>query len=254
MKAARTCDPWMRSYRPGPPGAHRLVCFPHAGGSAGFYRPLCLALADRFDVWALQYPGRQDRHTEPCVTDLHTLADLLFARLRKEADRPMAFLGHSMGALLAYEVAQRFAQRLDASPTRLFVSARRAPDRPPGRPVDLTGDGGLLAEIRLLSGTHPGLLEDEETLRMILEPLRADYRALQSYRFTPAPPLRCPVTALTGACDPRTSREDAAAWQKHTTGGFELKVFPGGHFFLSERPRDVAAFVAERLSAGRRSG
>lgn len=242
-------DLWVHRYQPGPPQEVQLVFFPHAGGSASFYRPYCMALSDRFDTYALQYPGRQDRHTEPCVTDLHELADLLFTQLRRVADRPFAFFGHSMGALLAFEVARRFEQSLGTSPVRLFVSGRRAPSRPRDDKVELTGDQGLIAEVRELSGTDPRLLGDEEMLRLILDPLRADYRALQAHRFAPEPRLHCPVTALTGTADPRTSYDEAAGWRDHTTGDFALQAFPGGHFFISENVDDVSCLVAEQLSA-----
>ncbi len=242
-------DLWIRRYRPGPAGALPVVHFPHAGGSASYYRPLCVALSDRFDALALQYPGRQDRRDEPCVTDLPVLADLLFDRLRPLADRPVAFFGHSMGALLAFEVTRRFERELGTSPAALFLSGRRAPSRHRDENVDLTGNEGLLAEIRELSGTDPRLLGDDEMLQMIMEPLRADYRALGGYHFAPEPPVRCPVAVLTGADDPRTAEDEAAAWQEHTTGPFDLRVFPGGHFFISENVTAVTDFVAGRLAA-----
>lgn len=254
MELVIESDLWIRRYRPGPPQALHLICFPHAGGSASYYRDFCVTLSDRFNTLALQYPGRQDRRGEPCVTDLHILADQLFARLREIADRPMAFFGHSMGAFLAFEVARRFEQQLGRSPVRLFVSGRRAPSLPRNETVDLNGDRGLIAEIRELSGTDPKLLGDEEMLRMILDPLRADYQALGSYQFSPEPLLSCPITALTGASDPRTSYEEAAGWRDHTSGEFDVRAFPGGHFFVGEKVDDVTAFVAERLSAVRHSG
>ncbi|MEV6568446.1 thioesterase II family protein [Streptomyces kronopolitis] len=247
-ETATESDRWIRSYQPGPAEALPLVHFPHAGGSASYYRPFCTSLSDRFNALALQYPGRQDRRDEPCVTDLHVLADLLFDRLRHLADRPLAFFGHSMGALLAFEVTRRFERELHTSPVALFLSGRRAPSRHRDEKVDLDNDDSLLAEIRELSGTDPRLLGDDEMLKMIMEPLRADYRALGDYHFTPDPPVHCPVTVLTGADDPRTSHDEAAAWQEHTTGTFALRTFPGGHFFLSENVTAVTDYVADRLT------
>lgn len=254
MESVTESDLWIRRYRSGPSSATQLVFFPHAGGSASFYRPYCMALSDRFNTLAVQYPGRQDRRTEPCVADLHVLAELLFVQLRKLADRPIAFFGHSMGALLAFEVARHFEQRLGTSPVRLFVSGRRAPSRPRDERWQLTGDEGLIAEIRELSGTDPTLLGDDEMLTMILDPLRADYRAVEHYRFSPEPSLRCPVTALTGASDPRTSYDEASSWRDHTTGDFGIQVFPGGHFFINENLDAISGLVTEQLSAVRHSG
>ncbi|MDX2938777.1 thioesterase [Streptomyces ipomoeae] len=254
MESGTESDLWLRRYCPGPPRATQLVFFPHAGGSASFYRPYCMALSDRFDTLAVQYPGRQDRRAEPSVTDLHALAESLFGQLRKIADRPIAFFGHSMGALLAFEVARHFEQRLDTSPVRLFVSGRRAPSRPRVEAWQSAGDLGLIAEIRELSGTDPRLLGDEEMLDMIMVPLRADYRAVERYRFTPEPSLRCPVTTLTGDTDPRTSYDEASSWRDHTTGDFDIQVFPGGHFFIKDNLDDISGLVTEQLSAVPHSG
>lgn len=240
---------WLRSYRSGPPEAPLLVVFPHAGGSASYYREFCTTLSDRFNTFAMQYPGRQDRRHEPPPADLHTLSDQLFDEVAEFTDRPLAFFGHSMGAVLAFEVARRFEQRLNHPLEMLFVSGRRASTQPRDETIDPTDDDALLAEIRKLSGTDHRLLGYEDMLHMILEPLRADYLALNSYVSTPGPVLRTPITALTGASDPRTTEPDANAWRDRTTGAFDLRVFPGGHFFVSEHQKAVTTFVAEKLSA-----
>lgn len=240
---------WLRSYRAGPPEAMRLVVFPHAGGSASYYREFCATLSDRFNACAVQYPGRQDRRHEPYPADLHTLSDQLFDELKGFVDRPMAFFGHSMGAVVAFEVARRFEQRLSHPLEMLFVSGRRASTQPRDEAIDPTSDDNLLAEIQELSGTDQRLLSHEEMIPIILEPLRADYLALNSYTFSPAPALRTPITALTGAADPRTTKAGANAWRDRTTGPFDLRVFPGGHFFVSEHHEAVTTFVAEKLSS-----
>ncbi|MFI5799457.1 thioesterase II family protein [Streptomyces sp. NPDC051677] len=240
---------WLRCYRTGPPEAMRLVVFPHAGGSASYYREFCATLSDRFNTFAMQYPGRQDRRHEPSPTDLHTLSDQLFDELKGFIDRPMAFFGHSMGAVLAFEVARRFEQRLSHPLEMLFVSGRRASTQPRDEAIDPANDDDLLAEIQKLSGTDPRLLGYEDMLHMILEPLRADYLALNSYTSAPTPVLRTPITALTGAADPRTTKAEANAWRDRTTGPFDLCVFPGGHFFVREHHEAVTTFVAEKLSS-----
>ncbi|MDH6145475.1 MULTISPECIES: thioesterase II family protein [Kitasatospora] len=238
---------WCRRFHPSPQAVSRLVCFPHAGGSAAFFHPVSARLAGRTDVVAVQYPGRQDRRLEPCLDDIHELADRLHEVLREQTDLPLTFFGHSMGASVAFEVARRL-ERDGQSLARVFVSGRRAPSRPrDDEQVHLRDDDGIVAEMKTLSGTDPAVFADEEILRMVLPALRADYRAAETYRTEPGAALVSPVTALTGDDDPRTSIDDARAWQDHTSGDFQLKVFPGGHFYLSDRPGDVLNVLADHL-------
>ncbi|MEV0538159.1 alpha/beta fold hydrolase, partial [Kitasatospora sp. NPDC050463] len=117
---------WLRRFHPGPEGGPRLVCFPHAGGSAPYFHPVSRDLSPVLDVLAVQYPGRQERRHEPRITDIADLADALMAEIGPLADRPLAFFGHSMGAVVAFEVALRLRER-GVTPVALFASGRRAP-------------------------------------------------------------------------------------------------------------------------------
>ncbi|WFB10962.1 alpha/beta fold hydrolase [Streptomyces sp. LX-29] len=230
-------------------GDVRLVCLPHAGGSASFYHPFSRLLPSAVEMLAIQYPGRQDRRLEPCIVDLRELADRVLEELRPYIGQPLALFGHSMGATLAFEVARRLEEQ-DTPPTHLFVSGRRAPSRSRHEDVHLRDDAGLIAELAELSGTDTRLLEDEEMRRMVLPALRGDYTAAETYVYQPGPPLACPVTMITGDADPRVDRDEAEAWEKHTTGPFELLTFPGGHFYLSDQRAEVAQAVAARLLPG----
>ncbi|MFF7638439.1 thioesterase II family protein [Kitasatospora sp. NPDC008050] len=240
---------WCRRFHPAPLAPSRLVCFPHAGGSASFFFPVSAQLSPGADVIALQYPGRQDRRAEPCIDDIRQLADALHPVLRPLADRPLTFFGHSMGALLAFEVARRL-ERDGEGPVHLFASGRRAPSRyREDEDVHKRDDEGILAEMRSMSGTDPQVLADEEILRMVLPALRSDYKAVETYRSEPDSVLRCPITALTGDNDPKTSMDEARAWQQHTSAAFDLQVFQGGHFYLSSRPGEVMKVLAAHLDA-----
>jgi surfactin synthase thioesterase subunit len=240
-------DAWVRRYHPiGRPGV-RLACFPHAGGSASFYRPMSAALAGAVDVMALQYPGRQDRRTTPCVDSVDELAEQILEALLPWADEPFAFFGHSMGAVLAYEVAKRMEQRRLPSPVRLIVSGRRAPTRRRPARVHLLDDDGIVAELRSLSGSDPRVLGDEEMLRTILPAVRSDYAAIETYVCTDPAPVSCPVTVLSGDRDPQVTLDDAREWQSHARGGFSMHILRGGHFFLMEQPDEVIRIVRESL-------
>ncbi|MFE6525379.1 thioesterase II family protein [Streptomyces sp. NPDC057794] len=253
MSTTLSADLWIRRFRPSPDAAGRLVCFPHAGGSASFYVPVADALSPGVDVLAIQYPGRQDRRNEPGPASVAELADGVAAALAGWDDRPLTFFGHSMGALVAFETARRM-ERTGAGPVRLFASGRRAPSRTRDEHVHTLDDDGVVAELRALAGTDAKVLQDEELLRMVLPAIRSDYRAVETYRCEPGARLRCPVTVLTGDADPRTSLEEARAWSGHTEGDCDVRVFSGGHFFLSERPGEVLAVLTEHFAAGRTTG
>ncbi|MFF7638607.1 thioesterase II family protein [Kitasatospora sp. NPDC008050] len=241
-------DLWLRRFHPAEPSKVRLVCFPHAGGSASFYFPVSAALSPGFDVLAVQYPGRQDRRLEPCVDDIPALADQIFRATDSWADGPLALFGHSMGAVLAFEVARRIEREFGVTPVRLFASGRRAPSCTRDEKVHLRDDDGIVRELQQLSGTDARVLGDEELLRMVLPALRSDYRAIETYRCDDGAAVACPVTVLTGDADPRTSMDEARAWREHTSGEFDLEVFPGGHFFLAAQQAAVLKVIRERLS------
>jgi surfactin synthase thioesterase subunit len=243
-------DAWFRRFRPASPGAVRLFCLPHAGGSAPYFMPLARALAGEYDVVCVQYPGRQDRRQEPAVEDIGTLADLFLETFRAEPGTPPVLFGHSMGAVVAYELARRL-EREGTPPLGLIASGRRAPHLHREETVHQRDDNGLVAEIQQLNGTDPGVLNDEELLRMILPSLRADYRAVETYRHQPGEPLRTPVSVLIGESDPRVTLDEARAWRELTGGAFAFRSFPGGHFYLNGQQAAVTRAIVESIAAFR---
>lgn len=245
-------DQWVRTYHAAPGSRARLVCFPHAGGSASYFHPLSAALAPGIEVQAIQYPGRQDRRREPCLNRIADLAEEIYQALNgvPGPGGPVAYFGHSMGAVLAFEVTRLFEARGGASPALLFASGRRAPSQHRDESVHQRDDAGIAAEMRALGGTDSRLLGDPELLEMVLPAVRGDYRAIETYRCEPADAtVSVPVVILTGDNDPRTTLDEARAWQRHTTAGADLKVFPGGHFYLEKAAERVTAEIRDRLSA-----
>jgi surfactin synthase thioesterase subunit len=234
---------WIRCFHPVPDAATRLVCFPHAGGSASFYLPVGKALAPAVEVLSVQYPGRQDRRAEKPATDVRVLADRVYEALRPwRADRKVLF-GHSMGAVVAFEVARQMEQD-GQSPAALVVSGRRAPSLHRDEQVHLLDDDGVVEELRQLSGTDARLLGDDEMVRMILPALRADYQAISGYLCPPGTVVHCPIAAFIGDEDPRVTPDEARQWSAHTTAGFHLEIFSGGHFYLSEHADEVMSQLA----------
>ncbi|MER7757403.1 alpha/beta fold hydrolase [Kitasatospora sp. NPDC097643] len=242
-------DLWIRRFHQAPDAPVRLLCLPHAGGSASFYFPVSAALSPGIEVLAVQYPGRQDRRSEPSIGTVAELADRIHRVVAPvEDDRPLALFGHSMGAVLGFELARRL-EADGRAPAVLFASGRRGPATHRDERVHLRDDDGLVAELKALSGTNTALLGDEEILRMILPAIRNDYRAIETYRRPEGGPLSSPIVALIGDADPKSSVEEAKAWAEETTGDFRLKVFPGGHFYLAAHQREVLAEITDGLAA-----
>ncbi|HEX6354502.1 thioesterase II family protein [Actinophytocola sp.] len=244
-------EKWVRRFHPAPHAPARLVCLPHAGGSASFFFPVAKSLAPAAEVLAVQYPGRQDRRDEPVVDDIADLADQILDALRHLDDRPLALFGHSMGAVIGYEVALRMTDAGMPAPTRLFASGRRAPSRDRAERVHQASDAELVSELRTLGGVDAAMLADPEVLEMILPAVRGDYRAVETYRHDPDRGLDCPITVLTGDNDPRVSLDEARAWAEHTTGPTDLQVLPGGHFFLVDQRDHVLEILRQELSSMR---
>ncbi|MFC9257529.1 thioesterase II family protein [Amycolatopsis thailandensis] len=237
---------WTRCFHPAPAAETRLIAFPHAGGSASAYRSLSAALSPTVEVHTAQYPGRQDRMDEPVIGDLHVLAERL-VDVVAAIPKPFALFGHSMGAILAFEIARRLEAR-GLVPAALFVSARRGPDIFKERSHHLADDDTFLAEVSRLGGTDASIFDDPDIRALALPALRGDYKAVETYRYRPGPDVTCPIVALAGDSDPVLELPDAENWREHTTGTFEMDVFQGGHFFVDANLDAVAARILGKLT------
>jgi pyochelin biosynthesis protein PchC len=237
-------DTWLRRLRPAGEPWVRLVCLPHAGGTASFYRPWRAVLPADVELYAVQYPGRLDRIGDSCVDDMDTMADAVAAAVAPLLDRPVALFGHSLGAVIGYEVARRLQDRAAGAPVRLFASGRAAPDRPRPGTKHLESDEVLWDEVRRLNGTKTEVLADPALRQAFLPALRSDYRLVERYRPRPGPPLLCPVTVLLGDTDGEVDVAQAHLWSALTRAEFTVRVFPGDHFYLVGQ---VPALVEEIL-------
>lgn len=248
--AARVTSPqdlWLRGFRPAGAASLRLVCFPHAGGWASFFRPWADLLPDAYDHRVVQYPGREVRMSDPYVTDLHELAEQVTEVLLPLRDLPLVLFGHSMGATLAYEVARRLHER-GRPPHHLVVSGHAAPGtRQPGT-VHTLDDAAFLSRIRDLGGIDDQVLAHPELVDLVLGPLRSDYRLIETYRPRETPVLSCPVTAVRGDRETGHTPDQARAWGELTDGGFTLLTQPGGHFYLKDRAAELIAELLPRLA------
>lgn len=240
-------NPWIRGFGPTPSAPEQLICFPHAGGTAAHFRPMARALAPTVETFAVQYPGRQDRYQEPLIGTIAELADGATEALLPHLHRPTSLFGHSMGAVVAYEVAIRLEARGHDVRT-LFVSGQATPSAHRDNGIHTLDDDKLADELRTLAATDPAVLADRELLEVLLPVIRADYRAIETYRRRDGATVNCPIVSLTGSADPHVDPAQAAAWAAHTQHEFEFHELPGGHFFIDQQRDQVLGIVRKRLS------
>lgn len=235
---------WLHRPRPVEAPRARLVCFPHSGGTASFYRDWPGLVPGDVEVLPVQYPGREERLREPLAGDMGELADRISDALAPEMAVPVTLFGHSLGAVVAYEVAVRLRDRCPAVPHALVVSGHPGPGRErPGAWHSAT-DAELCAELLRLGGTRKEVLDHPELLRLVLPIVRGDYRLTETRRMV-ATPLGCPVLACVGAEDTEVTAAEAEAWAAVTTADFAVRVFPGGHFYLTAHRRELIAEVIQ---------
>ncbi|TMQ14017.1 MAG: thioesterase [Deltaproteobacteria bacterium] len=215
-------------------GELRLFCFAHAGGGAAFFYPWRAALAPDIAVTPVVLPGREARWREPPYRRMEALLAPLCDAVAAAIDRPFAFFGHSVGAVIAYEVAARLSTMVRGSPLCLVVSARRAPHLPSRRPpIHELPTERFLAELQALNGTADALLRDPALVQALLPGLRADFELNESYAPSVTKSLALPISALVGDRDPLVDVAEMRRWREVTTGTFGLRVFNGDHFFLA---------------------
>jgi len=230
----------------------RLLCFPYAGGGASAYRAWRTRLPAQVQLVPVQLPGRETRLREAPRTRLTDLVALLADELAPHLDGRFAFFGHSMGALVAYELSHYLWARRRVLPTRLFVSAHRSPELPrPARDLHRLADPELIDELRRLGGTPERVLQYAELMALALPILRADLEACETHvhQTHARGPLPIAISAFAGAEDRRVGPASLAGWRHHTRADFSLRVLPGGHFFLHTAPDAVLNAIATDLAS-----
>ena len=226
--------------------AVRLFCFPYGGATARAYRNWVPNLPQGIDVCGIQLPGRGNRVREPLLTTMPATVETIGNEIVPLLDRPYAFFGHSMGAIMAFEVARLLRRGGQQGPTHLFVSGHAAPQIPKTEPVTYNlPDAEFIAELQRLNGTPREVLDHPDMMRMMLPLLRADFESIETYSYKHEPPLDCPITALGGLLDPDISRATLEPWREQTTAAFNLQLFPGDHFFLHTDQARVLRVIAQ---------
>ena len=244
--------PWVvnEEHGGGSRAACRLFCFSHAGGGPSFFRPWGPALQPEIAVRRVLLPGREWRLDEPPFRRVADLVGPLCAALESHLGQPYALFGHSMGAVVAYEVARRLSAAGTRGPACLIVSGRNAPGLPGDRrQLSALPEEEFVAEVARLNGIPPEVLSEPGLLSVLLPALRADYELAETYRPLPGGRrLDCPVVAYMGASDPAVQYAQMLEWRNETAGEFSIRLFSGDHFYLKGGRPDVLNAIREDLS------
>jgi medium-chain acyl-[acyl-carrier-protein] hydrolase len=235
----------------------RLVCFPYAGGGTGVFRDWENGLPLDVELIAVQLPGRGKRQGELAFSRLPSLAQVAAEGLLREGwlDGPFCLLGHSMGALVAFEVARSLRRRSGPHPQLLIAAGRGAPHLPdPGPALHAASDEAVVAELRRLGGTPPSLLEDGARREALLKIVRADFAVCETYAHSSEPPLNCPIAVFGGSQDADWPPPTLHAWSLHTTGSCNVHLLEGNHFFIESRRDAFLWEVSRQLAAALSDG
>jgi medium-chain acyl-[acyl-carrier-protein] hydrolase len=241
---------WLAYREVNPRARVRMFCFPYAGGGASAYRGWAGGLPPDVEVCPVQLPGRESRLREAPVETpgplIQAVADALQPYLR---DLPFVFFGHSMGAMIGFELARELRRRGQALPLHLFVSGRRAPQVPDREePIHALPEPEFIEKLRELNGTPEEVLQHAELMKLLIPVLRADFAVNETYAYTTEEPFEMGLSCFGGLGDKEVSRDDCALWKDQTRGRFRLRMLPGDHFFVHSAKDMILESVARDLA------
>lgn len=241
---------WLRFSAPKPHARLRLFCFPYAGGGASAFRSIFDRVPEEIEVCPVQLPGRENRFSERPFLSLAPLVAALHEEILPYLDMPYAFFGHSMGALISFELACALRRSGQVpGPAHLLLSGHRAPHLADQRsPAHQLPTPQFLDALRSLQGTPEKVLQHQELLQLLLPLLRADFAVCETYTYAPQAPLACPISAFGGLQDPNVPCEAIRAWKEHTTHTCRVHFFAGGHFFWQDEPASLFAALWRDLA------
>ena len=221
-----------------------MFCLPYAGAGASIYRAWPDVLRDVAEVWPVHLPGRERRLSERPIDSVQALATQIARGIAPFLDRPFMLFGHSMGALISFEVTRALRRLGLPPPEALLVSGYGGPHLPDTRPpIHALPDNAFQDGVVALDGTPGEVIANDELMALLLPLLRADFRLVETYRWQPEAPLDLPIRVYAGRADRDTPPEALEAWQDCTTAPLSVTLFDGGHFYV----RDQAPTLLEHL-------
>ncbi len=246
----KSSNPWLIIPDPKPQARYRLLCLPYGGVGAAVYFPWIKLLPAEIELCPLRLPGRETRMREAPLTELFSLVEELAQALCSYLDRPFAVFGHSMGALIGFELVKTLHEQFSSDCEHLFVSARRAANLPELNPlIHGLSDVDLIKEVqRRYNGIPSVILQDDELLKVFLPTLRADITLVETYTYR-GTCVDTPITAFGGLENSLVSGEDLAAWSGLTDRDFRMRIFSGDHFYFQNHLQALIQEIVSDLSS-----
>lgn len=242
---------WVTSFTQTSSGQLRLFAFPYAGAGTVVYRNWTTSLPDGVELVSIRLPGRESRLRETPYSQMNLLVTALVDAIIPYLDKPFAFFGHSMGALVAFETVRELRRRGQAIPKHLFISARRAPQlADPDTGLHPLGDAAFVREMqRRYGGIPDAILKTPELLALFVPVLKADFSVIETYRYTPEQPLDCPISVYGGTQDFVLRAGDLEGWREQTERDFQIQKFVGGHFYFQNQPTVLLSTLSAALKS-----
>lgn len=239
---------WFVCPKPNPRATLRLFCFPYAGAGAGIYRSWQGKLPVSAEVVAIQLPGRGSRLNERPLTRIAPMVEAIYRDIHPYLELPCAFFGHSMGALIGFELVRTMARGGDRLPLCLFVSGRQAPHLPVRTaPTFDRPSAEFIQELQRINGTPREILSSPELMELLLPAIRADFEAVETYEYVPGGRIGIPIVACSGIQDSEVPAEEIGQWNLHAGSSFKFHSLPGDHFFVHSSETDLLAVISKEL-------
>lgn len=231
-------------------GGRNLLCLPFAGGGSSTFNRWSEGIDPSVKIWAARLAGRESRLLEPPLREFGAVVDALLPRALRLTDRPYIVFGHSMGAVLGYELVRALVASGRSQPALLVVSGRDAAHlaEPPHRPLYTLPQGELVEVLRDYGATPEPLLRDPDLLALFLPTIRADFEVAETYRYLPGPQLSCPMLVLRGTEDAEVTEAGSLAWGELTTGRSRVCAIDGGHFFIDDARDETLTAISEEIT------
>lgn len=226
----------------------RLFCLPYAGGSSFAYRSIENFISSEIDMCSIELPGHGARINETARDRIEELIPQIAYGIEDHLDIPFAFFGHSMGALLAFELSHYLESHFQKKADYLFLSAMRAPHLPSKFPsMGSLSQKDFLERVKQLGELPENIIQSPEMLDMFLRIMRVDFALCENHLMSPRMPTSVPIFAFGGDQDSFAKPEDVEKWEQYTKGLFQFKLFPGGHLFCKAAGKEIAETINQIL-------